>query len=149
MMIDYENAISITPYKELRDGDESIHKHTQDGYAVPNKVIAYLQTTVPFMMSPGIYNHPFKAGTRLLGPYWYTDGKYYWDRDTWKYVLKYNLVLPQEFIDHVMSDEGTLFLEKCAKENNSWGNVIGKWKEQPNTICLLPENAGDIDLEDF
>jgi len=63
MMIDYDNAISITPYKELHDGDESIHKHTQDGYAVPNKVIIYLQTTVPFMMSPGIYNHPFKIGT--------------------------------------------------------------------------------------
>ena len=143
-MIDYNNAISITPYKELRGGDESIHKHTKIGYAVPNKVIAYLQTTVPFMMSPGIYKHPFKAETRLLGPYLYTDGKYYWDRDTWKYVLKYNLVLPQEFIDHVMSDEGTAFLEKCEKENNSWGNVIGKWKEQPNTICLLPENAGKL-----
>ena len=148
-MIDYNNAISITPYKELRGGKECIHEHIQKGYAVPTKVIAYLQTTEPFMMSLGIYDHPFKAGTRLLGPYMHTDGKYYWDRDTWKYVLKYNLVLPQEFIDHVMSDEGTAFLEKCAKENNSWRKVIRKWKEQPNTICLIPENAGDIDLEDF
>jgi len=48
-----------------------------------------------------------------------------------------------------MSDEGTLFLEKCAKDNNSWGRVIEKWKEEPNSICLLPENAGDIDLDDF
>ena len=148
-MIDYNNVIPITPYKELRGGKESIHEHIQEGYAVPNKVIAYLQTTEPFMMSPGIYEHPFKEGNRRLGPYLFTDGKYYWDRDTWKYVVKYGLVLPQEFIDHVMSDEGTAFLEKCEKENNSWGNVIGKWKEQPNTICLLPENAGDMDLEDF
>ena len=85
---------------------------------MPNKVIAYLQTTMPFVMSPGFYDHPFKTGTHLLGPYRYTDGKYYWDRDTWKYVLKYNLVLLQEFIGHVMSDEGTSFLEKCAKAVN-------------------------------
>ncbi len=148
-MIDYNKVISITPYKELCDGEESIHEHTMKGYAVPSKVIAYLQTTEPFMMSPGIYEHPFKEGTRLLGPYWFTDGKYYWDRDTWKYVIKYGLVLPQEFIDHVMSDEGTAFLEKCAKANNSWGKVIEEWKEQPNTLCLLPTDAGDMELEEF
>jgi hypothetical protein len=65
-MIDYDNIISITPYKELDDGDESIYEHTKDGYAVPNKVIAYLQTTMPFVMSPGIYDHPFKTGTHLM-----------------------------------------------------------------------------------
>jgi len=148
-MIDYRKIVSITPYKELRGGKESIYAHIKDGYVVPNKVIVYLQTTEPFVMSPGIYEHPFKAGTRLLGPYLFTDGKYCWDRDAWKYVVKYGLVLPQEFIDHVMSDEGTAFLEKCAKGHNSLGKIIEKWKEQPNSICLLPENAGNIDLEDF
>ena len=75
IMLDYKKMISITPYKELRGGKECIHEHIQKGYAVPNKVIAYLQTGEPFTMSPGIYEHPFKAGKRLLGPYRFTDGK--------------------------------------------------------------------------
>ena len=114
---DINKIIPITPYKELHDGEESIYDHIQKEYVVPDKVIAYLQTTDPFLMALGIYEHPFKKGTQLMGPYWFTDGKYYWDRDTWKYVLKYGLVLPQEFIDHVMSEAGTAFLEKCIKEN--------------------------------
>jgi hypothetical protein len=34
--------------------------------------------------------------------------------DTWKYVLKYHVTLPKEFIDHVMSEEGIAFMEWCA-----------------------------------
>lgn len=146
---DINKIIPITPYKELHDGEESIYDHIQKEYVVPDKVIAYLQTTDPFLMALGIYEHPFKKGTQLMGPYWFTDGKYYWDRDTWKYVLKYGLVLPQEFIDHVMSEAGTAFLEKCIKENKSWGQTIKGWKEQSNTLCLLPDDAGDIELEAF
>lgn len=100
------------------------------------------------MMSPGIYKHPFKD-MELLGPYYYTDGEYCWDRDTWKYVVKYHVTLPQEFIDKVMSDRGTEFLELFYKSDESWGKEIGKLKERPNTVCLLPEDAGDSSLEDF
>lgn len=110
--------ICITPYKENHGGLESIYDNIQEGYEVPQKVIRYLKTTNPYMMSPGIYKHPFK-NMDLLGPYWYCDDKYYWDRDTWKYVIKYGLKLPQDFIDHVMSDKGTEFLERCEKENKS------------------------------
>lgn len=148
-MANINDVISITPYKELHDGSKSIHDHTREGYSVPDKVIAYLQTAVPFLMALGIYDHPFKEGVRLLGPYWFTDGKYCWDRDTWKYVVKYHLVLPEEFIDHVMSDEGTAFLEKCVSEHKTWGQIIHRWKQQPNTLCLLPDDAGQIELEDF
>lgn len=139
----------ITPYKEIRGGEESIYDHIQEGYTVPDKVIAYLRTTTPYLMSPGVYEHPFKAGCRLLGPYWYTDGKYCWDRDTWKYVVKYGLMLPPDFIDHVMSDEGTAFIEKCIDESDSWSEVIKRWKKKQGFICFLPENAGDRSLENF
>ena len=103
--------ICLTPYKEIKGGDESIYDHVREGYTVPDKVIAYLKMAKPYVMCLGIYEHPFKEGVTLLGPYWYQDGTYSWDRDTWKYVVKYGLELPQEFIDHVMSEEGTRFMD--------------------------------------
>jgi len=141
--------ICITPYKEILGGKESIYDYVQDGYSVPDKVIAYLRTGIPDIMSPGIYAHPFKKGTRLLGPYWYTDGKYCWDRDTWKYVVKYGLTLPQDFINHVMSDEGTAFIEECIEDSDSWSEVIKRLKKKQGFICFLPENAGDYSIENF
>ena len=145
----WAQMICLTPYIELRGGEESIHDHIRKEYAVPDKVIAYLRTTKPFLMSPGIYDHPFKKGVRLLGPYLYTDDIYYWDRDTWKYVIKYGLELPQEFIDHVMSDEGTKFIEHQIETNESWTEAIRQWKKKKGFSCLLPDNAGDKELKDF
>jgi len=141
--------INITPFKELRSGKMSIYDYVEPGYQVPGVVIAYLQTTKPYLMSPGIYEHPFKPGHRLLGPYRYTDDKFCWDRDTWKYVVKYGLTLPQEFIDHVLSPAGIQFLEEFKRTNPSWESVIRSWTDQPGMLCLLPDNAGNKDLENF
>jgi len=139
---------SITPYRELRQGEESIYDNIQKGYQVSEKVIAYLKTTKPYVMSPGIYDHPFKAGVKLLGPYVYEDGIYCWDRDTWKYVVKYGLMLPPDFIDHVMSREGTRFLEEQGVKQESWDKAIDVWKKD-GLISFLQDNAGNIELEDF
>lgn len=141
--------ITITPYKELRLGKKSIYDYVQPGYTVPPKVIAYLQTKEPSLMSPGIYTHPFKPEKHLLGPYTYTDGLYRWDRDTWKYVLKYGLTLPQSFIDHVMSDEGTEFLKKCGTKSDFWYNKIEELEAGAPHLNLLPKDGGDIPLDDF
>ena len=100
-------------------------------------------------MCPGIYNHPFKSDITLLGPYTYTDGYYIWDRDTWKYVIKYGLTLPEEFINHVMSEKGTAFIEKRIDESEKWSDVIKSWKKREGFMCMLPDNAGEIELEDF
>ena len=148
-MAEWDNKICLTPYEELNLGEESIYDHVQDGYTVPPRVITYLQTTEPFFMSPGLYDHPFKSGCQLLGPYTYTDGKYYWDRDAWKYVVKYHVTLPQDFIDHVMSEDGEAYLDQFAKENNTWAKSIEDLKNRPNTICLLPDDAGEIPLANF
>lgn len=145
---EHQERINLTPYKQLKIGTEDINDHIEDGFQVPAKVLTYLQVGEPYIMSPGIYDHPFKEGKRLLGPYIYSDGYYYWDRDTWKYVVKYGLILPQKFIDHVMSEAGTAFLEKHCTDNK-WKEVISEWKSDPNQLCLLPDNAGDIDLKDF
>lgn len=144
-----QNYMCVTPYIELSMGNLSIYDYVEEGYSVPERVLIYLQTTNPFMMALGVYEHPFKKGKNLLGPYSYTDGKFYWDRDTWKYVVKYGLKLPQDFLDHVMSDAGKDFLEQFAKEHDSWQNQIVRLKQEKNTLCLLPEDAGDVSLDDF
>ncbi|MBR4621911.1 MAG: hypothetical protein IKO44_00090 [Ruminococcus sp.] len=139
---------NIMPFKEIKGGTESIFDNIDPDFVVPKKVIAYLMTTKPYMMCMGIYKHPFKE-MKLLGPYWYCDGEYYWDRDAWKYVVKYHVKLPEEFIAKVMSDEGTEFLEKCSNSDESWTKEIDKLKGRPNTLCLLPDDAGDLKLDDF
>jgi hypothetical protein len=142
--------VCVMPFKEIHCGEESIYDYVKEGYQVPDKVIAYLQTTNPYMMCPGIYEHPFKKGESLLGPYMYTDGHYWWDRDAWKYVVKYHVMLPQAFVDYVMSDLGTKYLEEFSRNNESWQATIKDWKESENyDLCLLPDNAGDIELENF
>ena len=70
-------------------------------------------------------------------------------KDTWKYVVKYHVTLTQEFIDHVMSGDGKAYLNQFAKENNFCANLIEDLKNRPNTICLLPDDAGEIPLANF
>ncbi len=144
-----EKKKCLSPFKELKCGDKSIYDHVKEGYAVPNKVITYLRTTNPFVVSPGIYTHPFKPDMRLLGPYLYTDGKYFWDRDLWKYVVKYHVVLPEEFVDYVMSGKGDRFLEYMSASDLSWGKAFDDWDKDPHTHVYMPRDAGDIDIKDF
>ena len=139
----------LTPFKELRLGSESIYDWVEEGYTVPTKVIAYLKITEPDIMSPGIYEHPFKPGMRLLGPYCYTDGHYWWDRDTWKYVTKYHVRLPQEFVDYVMSGAGDEFAREHIPWARSWvQHIEDSYGDTPRNN-LLPDDAGDINIEDF
>jgi len=149
LLEEMNKKVCLSPYKEILGGDKSIFDYVDPQCTVPGKVIAYLRTTQPYLMSPGIYEHPFRKGMKLSGPYLYTDGHYYWDRDLWKYVLKYHVKLPKEFIDYVMSDEGTAFLEEQDIRDESWQKSIRSVKESEKTLCLLPDNAGDIALEDF
>ena len=141
--------INVTPYKEINHGvGESIYDHIDENFTVPEKVILYLQTTQPHFLPLGLYKHPFKD-MKLCGPYSYTDGEYYWDRDTWKYIVKYHVTIPQNFIDKVMSDEGTAFLEKYAENNEEWRKRIKELKENPETLYLVPKKPGDYSLDEF
>ena len=63
--------------------------------------------------------------------------------------MKYGVKLPQEFIDYVMSDEGTAYLEEYYKDKPSWKKNIQDMKNQKDMLCLLPDDAGDEPLEDF
>lgn len=59
-LAEMEKMVCISPFKEINGGEESIYDYVQDRYEVPDKVIAYLKTTNPYLMSLGIYKHPFK-----------------------------------------------------------------------------------------
>ena len=142
--------ICITPFKEIIGGDESIYDYVEEGYTVPDKVIAYLRIANLYIVSPGIYEHPFKKGINLRGPFSYTDDKYYWNSDTWKYVIKYHVRLPEDFIEHVMSDKGTEFIEKQIAASDEWSDVVKEWnKENEGYRCFFSDELTDKKLEEF
>ena len=142
--------INVMPFKEIKGGDRSIYDHIEEGYTVPEKVIRYLQIKKPDVVCMGLYEHPFKPGLTLCGPYLYSDGKYTWDRDAWKYVVKYHVTLPQDFIDYVMSDEGTRFMdENGGYGSDSFYNTIETLYDGKPHINGMPKDAGDLPLDEF
>ncbi|NMD37668.1 MAG: hypothetical protein GYA87_03180 [Christensenellaceae bacterium] len=141
--------ICLTPFKELKCGDKSIHDFVQEGFSVPARVISYLRFSEPCYASPGVYYHPFKPEKRLPGPYGCTDGKYFWDRDTWKYVIKYNLTLPQEFIDHVMGDESATYIKKRLEDNKDISDRIKRWDDTQDYKLLKLDITAIEELENF
>ena len=146
-----KEMISITPYKELMFGEKSIYDFISKDKKIDENVINYLKTESAYLMSPGIYPHPFKPEMQLLGPYIYTDGKYCWDRDTWKYAVKYGLEIPDFFIRHVNSAAGKKFFDDYMKNNNpTWKKIIADEKSaRKDSLFLLPDDTGDIDLDNF
>ncbi len=139
--MDDNYLINLTPYEELEQGDKSMNDSVDDTFEIPDKVLLYLQGGKEYVMSPGIYMHPFRPEMHLAGPYIYTDGKYIWDRDTWKYVKKYHLRLPDEFIEYVMAKD----VDEFINERESWND---KFKAK-GAISFIPEDDGDVNLEDF
>lgn len=113
-----ESRYCLTPYKEIHSGSDSIYDHIREGYSVPDKVIEYLKIPNPYLAGAGIYTHPFEPEVTLLGSTMFSDGYYYWDSRTSEYVSKYGLVLPEEFIAHVMSDKGTEFIEQYKNSSD-------------------------------
>lgn len=104
-MTNFNNKICLSPFKEINCGSESIYDYVKDGHMVPDTVITYLKSTTPYLMCPGVYEHPFNKGKMIPGPYLCKDDNFYWEQNTWEYVAKHHVVLPQKFIDYVMSEE--------------------------------------------
>ena len=135
-MYDIENLIMVYEIENFVNGKKNIYKHCQKGYRVHEKVIMYLRIFNPCMAVGLMYEHPFIKGKRCTGKAYMTDGKYCWDSDTLEYVLNYDLVLPQDFIDHIMSDYGTDFLSRCIKVRN-FKEAWEIRKTKPNQPCVL------------
>ena len=144
-----EFRINIMPYVELQSGEESIHDHIDPDQVVPEEVIEYLKHGEFRLVCMGIYPHPFEPDVRLCGPYWYGDDKYEWDRDAWKYASKYHVELPQEFIDHVLSEDGQKWLEEHKDLEPGQGHkALGKMVEG-HGLNLTPKNDGDVPIDKF
>ena len=139
----------ITPYKQLRCGTANIYDYTVSGYAVPEKVIAYLRAGTPSLTRGGTYPHPFATHKVICSPTLLTDGKYVWDNHTWMYVLKYGLVLPAEFIDYVMSTAGDEFIGKAIDQSDLWCDIVKSIKKKQGYRSFLPSTEDLSKMENF
>ena len=95
----------LSPFKEINCGSESIYDYVKEGYTAPDKVIDYLRSAAPYLTCLGVYEHPFIKEKMIAGPYLCKDDNFYWEQNTWEYVAKYHVILPQEFIDYIMFEE--------------------------------------------
>lgn len=76
-------------------------------------------------------------------------GRFWWDRNCWKYAAKYHVMLPQEFVEHVISGTGDKLLESYATDTSSWsGRIEERCRNMPHGN-FLPKSAGNLDLKDF
>lgn len=135
-MYDFKKLKIVYACDEFTKGFGSVHDYCQKGYRVPGKVLTYLRVVNPCAAAGVIYEHPFIKGKTCTGKTYMTDGKYCWDLDTLEYVLNHDLVLPQDFIDHIMSDYGTEFLNRCTKVRN-FKEAWRIYKTKPNQPCLI------------
>ena len=126
-----------------------IENNNVSSYPVPDKVIAYLKCPNNGLYRMGIFSHLYKPDIRFYGKTVYSDGLYVWDNFTWKYVMKYNLRLPESFIDHVMSEEGTAFIEKAIDESKLWSVTVKKYKKQLGYRCFIPTQSELRELDNF
>ena len=76
-------------------------------------------------------------------------GRFWWDRNCWKYAAKYHVMLPQEFVEHVISGTGDKLLESYATDTSSWSDRIEEHCRNAPHGNVLPKSAGNLDLKDF
>lgn len=63
--------------------------------------------------------------------------------------MKYHLTLPEDFIEYVMSEDGSAFLESCHYGVDSWYQAFEKSFADKRHMNFLPEDAGDVKLDEF
>lgn len=76
-------------------------------------------------------------------------GRFWWDRNYWKYAAKYYVMIPQEFVEHVISGTGDKLLESHATDTSSWSDRIEEHCRNTPHGNFLPKSAGNLDLKDF
>lgn len=67
------------------------------------KVIKYMRSCTITSASPAIITDLINPDIKFAELYCMTDGKYGWRSDVIYYVEKYDMELPEEFIQHVLS----------------------------------------------
>ena len=66
------------------------------------EVVKYLSSAPPFVACPGVEGDVLDPSVRTAGPlHILTDGEWEWPALLAYYVRKYNIELPQDFLDHI------------------------------------------------
>jgi hypothetical protein len=92
-------------FRELRGGANDPSLKDACGLApLPDRteVVKYLCSAPPFIASPGVEGDVLDPSVRVAGPlHILTDGEWAWPAVLAYYVQKYNIGLPQDFLDHI------------------------------------------------
>ena len=69
-----------------------------------DKVLHYLKNAKIVAASPGIMRDVITGESTGVRTVCYSDGTYFWKSEVPYYVEKYNMALPEHFIQHVLSE---------------------------------------------
>lgn len=94
--------IAVGFFKERHGKDYPMFKTTKSDIPRKNRVLEYLRKGKIIAVAPGrirdIFTDEAVPGEILA----YSDGKYYWNSETIYYFEKYNMKLPDEFINRIL-----------------------------------------------
>ena len=95
----------LNQYEEFGPGMgfPSMKEFFQSGkYENQDKIVRYLRTGEPVMVQTMLPRDVFTGEPLGIEKVFINDGEYIWSSDLAYYVEKYNLLLPDEFIKHVL-----------------------------------------------
>ena len=102
-MSTYIKLPMIGKYHELFEGyPEKMRDHIQDTeYPDKEEIVKYLKNAFAFAAKPQCLVDVFSGESIPMESLEMADGSYRWPSELLYYVEKYNLVLPEEFVEHI------------------------------------------------
>ena len=94
--------IEIGTFKEIENDDYPEFKATEKPIPEKEKVLRYLQDTPDVAVSPSVLRDVFTGERLRMDLCAKSDGVYIWRSDIAYYFEKYDLKLPDEFIEYVL-----------------------------------------------
>ena len=70
-----------------------------------NRVLCYLKTAETVSVSPGVMTDVLTGKRTGLQLRCYSDGQFFWRSDVPYYVEKYDMALPEHFVEHILSQD--------------------------------------------
>ena len=98
-------AKMLFAFKEfgLQDGPSIIEAFSSTAYPEKRRIVRYLENGERTIASPGVYIDVVTGENTGIGKCHLTDGEYVWTSIIPYYVEKYNMILPDEFVEKVLS----------------------------------------------
>jgi hypothetical protein len=97
--------IVIGQTREVYNDDKypSIEELIGNPISEKNKILVYMKSCKISSVSPAIVTDVINPKNKINELYCMTDGIYGWRSDVIYYVEKYDMALPDEFVQHVLS----------------------------------------------